>query len=86
MRQSSQGPQLSRTARLVGLTIATLAVAAPAVADRTVAKTAQLDEDPDAERVERRLVDCPPRARLGPLHVGRLGLVAAAVRRAPLDG
>ena len=59
MRQSSQGAQLSRAARIAGLTILALAVAAPALADRTVAKTAQLDADPEIERVERRFVDCP---------------------------
>jgi hypothetical protein len=45
------------------LTLALLAVAlaAPstAAADRTVAKAAQLDGDPELEQVERRFVDCP---------------------------
>ena len=59
MRQPRQGAQLPRAARLVGLTLAFLAAAAPAVADRTVAKNAQLDDDADIERVERRFVDCP---------------------------
>lgn len=77
MRQSGQGAQLPRAARIAGLTIATLAVAAPAAADRTVAKTAQLDEDPAIERVERRLVDCPDglNAPEGPEMCGYVAIV-----------
>ena len=86
MRQPRKGAQLPRAARLVGLTataVLGLLAAAPALADRTVSKTAQLDRDEPLERVERRFVDCPPdlNAPTAPEQCGFIAVVDGGVER-----
>lgn len=65
------------------LALLAVALAAPstAAADRTVAKSAQLDDDPELEQVERRFVDCPDAisASEAPEQCGYIAVVDAGV-------
>lgn len=77
--------------RSILLTVAgaSLALPAPGAADHTVAKTAQLDADPELERVERRFTACPEgvSAPAGPDVCGHVVVVDgdATKRLTPLD-